>query len=120
MRSWAVAAAYFAALGTACAQECATQAFEPCKACHALSRDAGPKPGPQLVSVIGRPVAGDPAFDYSTALRAGRDKGDVWTRDRLDAFLSDPEALYPGGWMGSPPIRDAKVRADLLCVLGSP
>ena len=117
MRFWIVAAALFAASETARAQPCNPQAFEPCKACHALTTDAGQKPGPQLVGVIGRPVAADPAFDYSPALRAARDKGDVWTRERLDLFLADTEAVYPGGWMGSPPIRDAKQRTDLLCVL---
>ena len=120
MRLWIVAAALFAASGMARAQSCNMQAFEPCQACHALTKDAGQKPGPQLVGVIGRPVAGDPAFDYSPALRAARDKGDIWTRERLDLFLGDTEAMYPGGWMGSPPIRDAKQRADLLCVLGGP
>lgn len=120
MRFWIVAAVLFAASGAARAQSCNVQAFEPCKACHALTRDAGQKPGPQLVGVIGRPVAGDPAFDYSPALRAARDKGDIWTRERLDLFFGDTEAMYPGGWMGSPPIRDAKQRADLLCVLGKP
>ncbi len=120
MRWWIVAAAYLAAAGSGCAQDCNTEVFEPCKACHALTKDAGTKPGPQLVGVVGRPVAGDPAFDYSPALRAARDKGDVWTRERLDAFLGDTEAMYPGGWMGSPPIRDAKTRAALLCVLGRP
>jgi cytochrome c len=115
-----VAAAFLAAAGGVRAQDCNIQAFEPCKACHVLTRDAGQKPGPQLAGVIGRPVAGDPAFDYSPALRAARDRGDVWTRERLDAFLGDTEAMYPGGWMGSPPVRDAKARADLLCVLGSP
>ena len=29
-----------------------------------------------------------------------------------------PQAVYAGTWMGSPPIRDAKQRADILCVLG--
>lgn len=119
MRRWIVAAAWLAASGAAQAQPCDTQAFEPCKACHALTADAGPKPGPHLAGVIGRPVAGDPAFDYSPALQAARYKGDVWTRERLDLFLGDTEAMYPGGWMGSPPIRDAKARADLLCVLGT-
>jgi len=118
MRLWIVAATLFATSGTARAQACNMQAFEPCMACHALTRDAGRKPGPQLAGVIGRPVAGDPAFDYSPALRAARAKGDVWTRERLDLFLVDTEAMYAGGWMGSPPIRDAKLRADLLCVLG--
>lgn len=114
--TWCLAAALMAA-APAWAQSCNRQAFEPCLACHALTPNAGQKPGPQLVGIIGRKVAADPAFDYSPALRAARDKGDVWTTERLDAFLSDTEAMYPGGWMGSPPIRDARQRADLLCVL---
>ncbi|HYX04652.1 MAG TPA: cytochrome c family protein [Reyranella sp.] len=118
MRRWIVAAALLAVAGAARAQPCNLAAFEPCKACHALSLDAGQKPGPQLAGLIGRKVAGDPAFDYSPVLRAARDKGEVWSKERLDLFLSDPEALYAGTWMGSPPIRDAKQRADLLCVLG--
>ena len=82
------------------------------------SKDAGQKPGPQLAGVIGRPVAGDPAFDYSPVLQEARAKGEVWTKDKLDLYLSDPQAVYAGTWMGSPPIRDAKQRADILCVLG--
>ena len=117
MRHWIVAAAFLAAASGARAQSCNVAVFEPCMACHALSKDAGQKPGPQLVGLIGRPVAGDPAFDYSPVLRAAREKGEVWTRQSLDLFLSDPEGLYAGTWMGSPPIRDAKQRADLLCVL---
>jgi cytochrome c len=104
--------------GGVLAQPCNMAAFEPCQACHALTRDAGQKPGPQLAGLVGRRVAGDPAFDYSPALRAARDEGDVWTRERLEVFLTDPEAMYPGQWMGSPPIRNARQRADLLCVLG--
>jgi cytochrome c len=72
------------------------------------------------MGVVGRPVAGDPAFDYSPQLQAARANGERWTKERLDTFLSDPQAMYPGTWMGSPPIRDAKQRADLLCVLDRP
>lgn len=118
MRLVCLAAALLAA-APVWAQDCNRQIFEPCQACHALTANAGQKPGPQLAGVIGRKVAGDPAFDYSPALRAARDKGDVWTKDKLDSFLSDTEAMYPGGWMGSPPIRDARQRAELLCVLGA-
>lgn len=115
---WYVAVALLAASASARAEDCNRQAFEACQACHALTREAGPKPGPQLIDLIGRPVAADPGFDYSPALRAGRDKGETWTKERLDRFLSDPEAMYPGTWMGGPPVRDAGMRADLLCVLG--
>jgi cytochrome c len=115
---WLAAAVYLAATTGVAAQDCDTRHFGPCQACHALTNDAGVKPGPRLAGVIGRPVAGDPAFDYSPALRAARGSGDLWTRDRLDAFLADPEAMYPGQWMGSPPIRDSRVREALLCVLG--
>jgi cytochrome c len=104
----------------ASAQTCNRQAFEPCQACHSLTTGGPQKPGPNLAGLLGRKVAGDPAFDYSPALKTARDKGDVWTKERLDIFLSDTEAMYPGGWMGSPPIRDAKQRADLLCVLAGP
>jgi cytochrome c len=117
MHRWVVAAVLLAAADGARAQSCNVAAFEACQACHALSKDAGQKPGPQLAGLIGRPVAGDPAFDYSPALRAAREKGEIWTKDKVDLFLSDPEALYPGTWMGSPPIRNARQRADLLCVL---
>ncbi len=114
----AIVAAAFLALGSARAETCNRQAFEHCRACHALTKDAGQKPGPQLVGVIGRPIAGDPAFDYSPVLQEARAKGDVWSKDGLDAYLADPQAVYAGTWMGSPPIRDAKQRADILCVLG--
>ena len=120
MRAWLLAAVVLAAPGIARADDCNRQAFESCEACHALTKDAGQRPGPQLVGVIGRRVAGDPAFDYSPALRAARDRGEVWTKEKLDLFLTDPQELYAGTWMSSPPIRDAKARADLLCVLGKP
>ena len=63
-------------------------------------------------------VGGDPAFAYSPVLKAAHDKGETWSKERLDEFLKDPQALYQGTWMGSPPVRDAKQRADILCVLG--
>ena len=116
----ACAPAWTPAWTVARAADCNRQAFVSCQACHALTTDAGQKPGPQLVGVAGRPVAGDPAFDYSPQLQAARANGDRWTKERLDIFLSDPQAMYPGTWMGSPPIRDAKQRADLLCVLDRP
>ena len=118
MRWMVAAAAFLAAAGSARAETCDRQAFEHCQACHALTKDAGQKPGPQLAGDRPANHAGDPAFDYSPVLQEARAKGEVWTKDKLDLYLSDPQAVYAGTWMGSPPIRDAKQRADILCVLG--
>ena len=118
MRPWTLAAALCVAATPVLAQDCNKRAFTACAACHALTTDAGRKPGPQLAGVIGRKVAGDPAFAYSPVLKAANEKGDSWSREKLDEFLKDPQAMYQGTWMGSPPIRDAKQRADILCVLG--
>jgi cytochrome c len=118
MRHWIAAAAFLVAAAGARAESCTVQAFEHCQACHALTANAGQKAGPQLAGLMGRAVAGDPTFDYSPVMRAAREKGEVWTKEKLDLFLADPQALYSGTWMGGPPIRDAKLRADILCVLG--
>lgn len=94
--------------------------FEPCRACHSLDRAAEPLPGPNLAGLIGRQVGGDPAFDYSTALRSAAAEGQVWTPARLDAFLADPEAAYPGLWMSMRGIVDPAERAALTRFLADP
>ena len=106
------------AVAPASADENGARLFAPCRACHSLDPTERGLPGPNLAGVAGRVVAGDPAFDYSPVLQEARAKGEVWTKDKLDLYLSDPQAVYAGTWMGSPPIRDAKQRADILCVLG--
>ena len=47
-------------------------AFDPCRSCHALDADTERLPGPDLAGLIGRPLAGDPGFNYSPVLRAAR------------------------------------------------
>ncbi len=92
--------------------------FEPCRACHALEANAEEGAGPNLSGVIGRKVAGDPRFDYSPALRAGREAGLVWDRARLERFLADPEAMFPGLWMGGRGLAEAAERAALVEFIG--
>ena len=69
-----------------------------CAGCHQLEPGgAVTGAGPSLVGLIGRPVAGDPAYAYSEALHAA---GGVWTRDRLADFLENPQRFAPGTAMG--------------------
>lgn len=85
-----------------------------CASCHALVPQAAAGAGPQLVSLTGRRLAGDPAFDYSPALRSARDRGERWDAARLERFLADSEALYPGLWMGDNGVGDAVERRALV------
>jgi cytochrome c len=85
-----------------------------CAACHALAATAPPMAGPNLHGVVGRRVGGDAGFDYSPVLdQAGR-RGEAWDAARLERFLADPEAMYPGLWMGGNGLPRAADRAALL------
>ena len=94
--------------------------FAPCRACHSLDPAAKVMPGPNLAGLIGRKVAGDPAFDYSPVLRQAREEGRIWTREALEAFLADPEAMFPAMWMSAQGIRDAAERKALARFITDP
>jgi len=94
--------------------------FAPCRACHSLDPAAKVMPGPNLAGLIGRKVAGDPAFDYSPVLRRARDEARVWTREALETFLADPEAMFPAMWMSAQGIRDAAERKALARFIADP
>jgi cytochrome c len=94
--------------------------FAPCRACHSLDPAAKVMPGPNLAGLIGRKVAGDPAFDYSPVLRRARDEARVWTREALETFLADPEAMFPAMWMSAQGIRDAAGRKALARFIADP
>jgi cytochrome c len=94
--------------------------FEPCRACHSLDPAAKVAAGPNLARLIGRKVAGDPDFDYSPVLRAARDDGRVWTRETLEQFLADPEAMFPATWMSAQGIRNAEDRKALAAFIADP
>lgn len=105
--------------GAACAEDGAAL-FAPCRACHSLDPAAKVMPGPNLAGLIGRTVAGDPAFDYSPVLRQARDAGRVWTLAALETFLADPEAMFPAMWMSAQGIRDAAGRKALARFIADP
>lgn len=105
---------------SAMAEEAGTRLFEPCRACHSLDPAERGLPGPNLAGLLSRKVGGDPAFDYSPALRAARDQGLVWDEARLEAFLADPADMFPGIWMATRGIDDAADRRALVRFLFDP
>lgn len=83
---------------------------ERCSACHALDQN---KLGPMLGGVVGRKAGSVPGYHYSQALQ---NASLVWSKDKLDRWLTDPQKFIPGAKM---PVRilDAVTRRDLVAYL---
>ncbi len=102
------------------AEEDGARAFTPCRACHSLDPVERGLPGPNLSGVVGRSIGGDSAFDYSPVLRKARDDGLRWDAQRLQTFLADPAAMFPGLWMSMRGIEDTAERQALVRFLSDP
>ena len=96
------------------------RAFTPCRACHSLDPAERNLPGPNLSGLIGRAVGSDAGFDYSPVLRKARDEGLRWDAKRLEVFLADPAAMFPGLWMSMRGIENAAERQALVKFLADP
>jgi len=102
------------------AEEDGARLFTPCRACHSLDPAERGLPGPNLSDVLKRNIGSDPAFDYSPVLRKARDDGLRWDASRLESFLADPAAMFPGLWMSMRGIEDAAERRALVRFLADP
>jgi cytochrome c2 len=91
----------------------------PCLICHVAAPGDVGRLGPNLYEVVGRAVAGDAGFVYSPALAALGAAGAVWTYERLDAFLADPQAAVPGTRMAFAGLANPDERAATIAWLRS-
>lgn len=91
--------------------------FESCTACHSRTPGQPGMAGPNLANLKGRLVGADPDFDYSPALKAARARGVTWDAARIEAFLADPDAMFPGLWMSPPGVGTAEDRAAIAAYL---
>ena len=108
------------ASASARAEEDGARLFTPCRACHSLDPNERGLPGPNLSGISKRNIGGDPAFDYSPVLRKAREDGLHWDAQRLQTFLADPAAMFPGLWMSMRGIEDASERQALVRFLEDP
>ena len=108
------ASAQFNTLLASASAERGEQMAKPCEICHNLQEGQGPKIGPDLYGVVGRPVASVPGFNYSAPLKA---KGGTWTFDALNAWLTNPRAVVPGTAMTFAGLQSEKQRADVVAYL---
>lgn len=92
------------------------QSFLVCSACHGNQPGSAALIGPNLWSIVGRPVAAAEGFDYSPELKA---HGGEWTAERLDAFLANPMEVVPGTRMGFVGVTEPTERANLIAYLAT-
>jgi cytochrome c len=92
------------------------QIAKQCQACHNFQEGQGPKVGPDLYGVVGRPVASVSNFNYSAALKK---LGGDWTFDALNKWLTKPSADAPGTAMTFAGLSNEKQRADVIAYLNT-
>ena len=92
------------------------QIAKQCQACHNFQEGQGPKVGPDLYGVVGRPVASVSGFNYSAALKK---LGGTWTFDALNKWLIKPSADAPGTMMTFAGLSNEKQRADVIAYLNT-
>lgn len=95
------------------------RAYQKCYACHATEPGKHDLAGPSLHGIVGRPVAAVPGVDYSPALRRFTAGNPIWTKELIDRFAADPEALVPGTSMAFHGMADAGERKALIEYLES-
>ncbi|MBS0349253.1 MAG: c-type cytochrome [Proteobacteria bacterium] len=86
-----------------------------CAECHSV-REGKNKKGPSLFGVVGRKAATVADASYSDALKAS---GITWTPDKIDAYVTAPKKVVPGGKMKYDGLASAAERAELLAYLAT-
>jgi cytochrome c2 len=91
--------------------------YRVCAGCHVPPSGQASAVGPRLQGIVGRKIAADPGFEYSSAMRA---MDGTWTEERLDQFLATPNAVVPGTSMQFTGVKDPESRKVLIEFLASP
>ena len=81
-----------------------------CATCHATNLSEPPRQGPPLANIIGRQAGKVENFHYSPELAQA---GFTWDESRLDAWLTNPQAVVPGAVM---PYRQANAATRGLII----
>jgi cytochrome c len=88
-----------------------------CGGCHKAIDGATHSYGPDLAGIVGSAVASAPGYGaYSPALKSF---GGKWTRERLDTFLTSPQATVSGTNMTFKGVSDPAQRAAIIDYLAS-
>lgn len=84
-----------------------------CATCHTTNLSDAQRQGPQLVKVVGRQAGTIAGFHYSPGFSKA---GFAWDESKLDAWLTNPQAVIPGAIMAYRQARP-EVRAAIITYL---
>lgn len=96
--------------------EAGKKLFSNCAVCHSVDPGTPSPAGPKLIAVVGRKIGGAEDFPYSQALK---NAGGSWTPEKLDVFLKDPMAAYPGTSMAFGGLAKEADRKAIIAYLAS-
>lgn len=74
------------------------RAFKKCYSCHNVDHPRT-RMGPHLMGVVGRKIGAVEDYKYSAALQEANANGDIWTQEKLAAFIASPSKTLPGNAM---------------------
>ena len=67
-----------------------------CAACHTINATEGPRQGPNLAGIVGRPIGSVAGYKYTAGYQSANAN---WDEERLDRYLTNPQAMFPGSIM---------------------
>ena len=84
-----------------------------CATCHTSNASDPSRQGPTLFNIVGRDAGTAEGFRYSPGFATAKFK---WDEQKLDAWLTDPQATIPGAVM---PYKQSKseIRAAIVSYL---
>jgi cytochrome c len=90
-----------------------------CQSCHDFTQGGPNKTGPNLYDVVERVMGSHEGFAYSAAMLEHKDKGETWTYDNLNHFLTAPKGFIPGTKMAFAGVKDDAERANIIAYLST-
>lgn len=92
-------------------------AAKKCGACHTFEGGGPNKVGPNLWSVVNRPIASHEGYEYGDAMHAFAEQAGTWTYEHLNTYLTDPKATVPGTKMAFAGLKSDTERANVIAYL---
>jgi cytochrome c len=90
--------------------------FKKCMSCHTIAAGGANGLGPNLHSVVGKPMGAHPGFAYSDSLKG---KGGKWDWASLNDWLKSPAAFAKGTKMTFAGISGGEERANVIAYLNA-